>query len=468
MKLLLKLFLCFLPLGLFAQDYITKNMSTGRSYLAPAVFENQILLAGGNFKRTVDYFDIETCTLESAEYGSDGFSNAKVASNENYAMFYDLSGVNLSIRSFYAYEHATKTWYDGDLPIGTSTSMFGGYFVGDVLHLFNEDNPQSVYQYDFTSRTWTVEASPVTLTEPVIFETEDKIFFLGNRPTFTSWTNEASVLNKATGVVDTFSLTQARNEMAVVQYEDKLVVAGGSGSPVNTNTSVDLIEIIDINDYSIETLQMSKKKNDVVGVRVGERVVFAGGYGKTADVVDMNTMTVESTDLEAQFNLRFLQGGVTGNYAIFAGGNSSDGNIIYTYHAEENQWDTIQVNGSREGARVVTLDNKVLVVGGEDDDTDIDYDEILIFEDLIDGVKFPSLDYEFSLYPNPSSDALSVREIETNLFNHLEIFSLKGRLLSKTAFNKEQSIDISNLAKGQYIIRLSNAQGFVSKVFQKQ
>ena len=58
-----------------------------------------------------------------------------------------------------------------------------------------------------------------------------------------------------------------------------------------------------------------------------------------------------------------------------------------------------------------------------------------------------------SIYPNPTSDILTIRDIQTNSsigIQKIEILDLSGRLIKQ--YNNTSTIDISCLAKGTYLL----------------
>lgn len=73
-------------------------------------------------------------------------------------------------------------------------------------------------------------------------------------------------------------------------------------------------------------------------------------------------------------------------------------------------------------------------------------------------------DIEFSIYPNPVKDILNIRSKEE--FVKAEIFDSSGRILNSTSV-KENSLNVSQLSKGNYIIRLSTKNRSISQKFIK-
>lgn len=71
---------------------------------------------------------------------------------------------------------------------------------------------------------------------------------------------------------------------------------------------------------------------------------------------------------------------------------------------------------------------------------------------------------KFKLYPNPVTDKLIIELPETIQSSDVEIFDYLGRNVLKTSVsNIDNSINVSGLSKGNYIIKLNVADGKASK-----
>lgn len=70
----------------------------------------------------------------------------------------------------------------------------------------------------------------------------------------------------------------------------------------------------------------------------------------------------------------------------------------------------------------------------------------------------PSLN--FVLAPNPATESISITVDGDKLNSTLTIFDLKGQKIQSSTINSTQTVlDISNLAKGSYFVRLEHEQG---------
>ncbi|WP_353780252.1 T9SS type A sorting domain-containing protein [Winogradskyella sp. 3972H.M.0a.05] len=112
----------------------------------------------------------------------------------------------------------------------------------------------------------------------------------------------------------------------------------------------------------------------------------------------------------------------------------------------------------------------VEVVGGLDNPNDIAFDGDIMYiaeDNFISRVDLSTLSIgEFnpinpiSIVPNPAQDVISISNVREN--TDYEIFDIRGRSLKKgQVFPNSNSVDVSTLSKGHYIISLNN--GFVTK-----
>ncbi len=77
---------------------------------------------------------------------------------------------------------------------------------------------------------------------------------------------------------------------------------------------------------------------------------------------------------------------------------------------------------------------------------------------------------QLSVYPNPVSDKLYIRNITNGLKNAaVSIVDINGQLIKKVLnVNENQYIDISELAKGYYLLRIETAEGVAFKKIVKE
>jgi len=82
--------------------------------------------------------------------------------------------------------------------------------------------------------------------------------------------------------------------------------------------------------------------------------------------------------------------------------------------------------------------------------------------DLYTGIKTLTEDIKVEIYPNPATTTLNIKSPE-NEIAEINIFDISGKLLlSKNNFGKNNSIDVSSLISGTYILKLKTEDGKLS------
>ena len=73
---------------------------------------------------------------------------------------------------------------------------------------------------------------------------------------------------------------------------------------------------------------------------------------------------------------------------------------------------------------------------------------------------------KFSVYPNPSSNLINLKSLEKNDEYMISIFDIFGKKIIHNLKNPKQ-IDISSLAKGQYILKIESEEGTINEKLLK-
>ena len=81
---------------------------------------------------------------------------------------------------------------------------------------------------------------------------------------------------------------------------------------------------------------------------------------------------------------------------------------------------------------------------------------------------FLNNDSNISFYPNPAKDKISIKNLDEIKTNTIEIFDISGQVVLIQTIQKDNSVDVSNLVPGVYILKVSNASGvFVRKLIKE-
>ena len=69
----------------------------------------------------------------------------------------------------------------------------------------------------------------------------------------------------------------------------------------------------------------------------------------------------------------------------------------------------------------------------------------------------------FNVYPIPASYNVTIETVLGSIENSFELYNISGMLIDKQKFNQSTDIDLSSLAKGTYVLKIHNSQGYISK-----
>ena len=378
----------FFSCSAFTQ-YTTDYLSTPRSFISTAHFGDEIFFIAGSIDNNtgfdkVDKLNTLTGTWSTQTFINDGASSVRVNQNENYLMLSHLTDVNLNLGDLVRYVRSSNTWtrfdYNGLISGEDDTVLFDHYW----WHT-NGDDSNVLDIFDFNTNGWSSSTMPSTFGYRFTFQYNNKLFFAGGQDG-SSYTTLVDVYDIGTQSWSSFNLTVPRKRVflppAYFHYEDKYVIAGGATGG-SSGSVVDLIEVIDLNTYNIDTYHLSKAKREMCGCGTNDVLVFGGGNSKELEVLDLKTGGQLLFDLGAQNNLDELQCDTVGNTIILAGGNATEGDTVYVYNTNFHTLNKVALGFSRNEIAMTSLNGKLYIAGGEDPNN-ITTDEVLIFEELDD------------------------------------------------------------------------------------
>lgn len=79
----------------------------------------------------------------------------------------------------------------------------------------------------------------------------------------------------------------------------------------------------------------------------------------------------------------------------------------------------------------------------------------IVFSNTLGTQTFGENKNNVALYPNPSTDLIQIKSDSAEDLN-VKIYALTGQLIKQGIFQPNQSIDISSLAKGLYLVQVNS------------
>lgn len=183
--------------------------------------------------------------------------------------------------------------------------------------------------YDVNEHTWQRLSLSQARNNMAIVVCENKIFFAGGN-NYEVWYDNVDIYDIPTGAWSIANLSEAKSVSTAASIGDKVFFAGGITEEGFNQTN--RVDIYDISDDSWSFADLSEPKIGVSTVSAGNKIYFAGGWNylsgfynpmiplKSVDVYDASTNSWSGT------NLNFISGGVSGieyENTIYWGGKTS-------------------------------------------------------------------------------------------------------------------------------------------------
>ena len=182
------------------------------------------------------------------------------------------------------------------------------------------------------------------------------------------------------------TLSQARSGVVIGAAGNKILFAGGSGTPGACASS--RVDIFDISTNLWTTTELSQARSGMGTASLGNKIFFGGGFtpqyfpnsttcyignswypetrSSAIDIYDASSNTWSTSLLSTR---RAPQGASAGNKVLFAGGDEWGGiafpsNVIDNYDGNTNSWTPGSLNETKGLPQIATSGNKMFLAGG--------------------------------------------------------------------------------------------------------
>ena len=180
--------------------------------------------------------------------------------------------------------------------------------------------------------------------------------------------------------------------------------------------------------------------NGYIFYRTGTTTVTADGYGTLITPIATYTNVMR---------VHFVQ--------VYQDSADVGGPYIITYNNDEYMWYKEGVHVPISTVYTLTYSGGSPITGGSFVTGNVGIDNSF---DLISSV---------NLFPNPASDYIVIENTSPNSDGLITINSIQGQLLIQQSLLKPKTeINISELAKGDYVVRVKTEKGIVMKTFIKE
>ncbi len=170
-------------------------------------------------------------------------------------------------------------------------------------------------------------------------------------------------------------------------------------------------------------------------IRIGGRVNAAGGEHANFSIDELRIWNLNRSATEIMNNvsneLSLPQTGLIAYYKFNQGIANGDNSTETTLSDELGNSDGMLNNFTLDGTTSNWITNAALSVNNSN-----------------------SIEKNLAVYPNPASDYITVSELKKA--ENFEIYNLIGKNIRKGTISSDESINIQNLIKGMYLLKLEN------------
>lgn len=417
------------------------TLSKARYGISSVVMGDTLIFAGGDNYDFAEIYDIENGVVDLQAYTpNDGFESAKVISNESIALFYDLTNVNLILRSFYKYDKEQNLWSDGKYNVSFNSDVI--FLDGDLLYSFIDNDFDSTSVLNIkTNEGYKIE-SILPIRQFGIFQNEDFIICAGGYVENGDKSYAIYIYDKSTQEWSNHPLQLFWRESNLLLHENKIIISPDFwGSSKN-------IEIFDLTTLQSDIVVLPQSNSEALAIAAGQTLMIVGGDRNYALTINLSTLEVsEPHELEViGFADLDLLGEALGNQIILGGERFPR---FHIYDIDTESWSIIPMEATRRQASMLQHNDRVYFVGGRD--TDNNRSNAITVFDIISSVSEEEL-LDINIFPNPTSDIVSI-DYKGSKINDVSIFSQMGNLLKSST--KSRGIDISNFSAGVYFIKIN-------------
>jgi len=359
-----------------------QQLAEERYNITSAKFDDKILFVGGDRgDNTVDYLSIPDHTLTSESYSSDGFTGALVVSNDRYAFFFDLSGVNTGIREYMIFDNLDSSWSEGKYEMINSADH--GYIIENEVYLIDDRDADNIFKFNLETQVWESLSLPFKHRRFKVLQNDNKVYFVGGELDGNKVAN-IEILDIPTMTWSTQNLSSTRRSPNAILHDDNLIVHGGF------NDFSREVEIINLSSFESSIVDTGVRNNDAFMIANNSTLILAGDDISDAIIIDINTFGLSTFQLEDTGRMPYLTGANL-NDEIYLGGGINTFANLNVYNTLDDTWEKIDIGEGRQRVEMISCANFLYIAGGQTENGETN--ELIIVEEALndnDGDGFTS------------------------------------------------------------------------------
>jgi Secretion system C-terminal sorting domain/Galactose oxidase, central domain/Kelch motif len=207
---------------------------------------------------------------------------------------------------------------------------------------------------------------------------------------------------------------------------------------------------------------LSIPRANLTACSLGDKIYFAGGENANGpsnrvDIYDVvtDTWTIDSLSI-ARTNLSSAS---VGDLVLFAGGGNVTSSTVYKrvdiYNTLTNTWTIDSLTTARTMAAATSVGNKFMIGGGIPSAVGAPTNTVAIYTVTSTGLhpEFSNAN-AFEMMPNPANNNVSITINATSENSSIEVFNLMGEKVMDMSIEASVNLDLKNLTKGIYLVKL--------------
>lgn len=439
--------LLFCPVALFSQ-FTIQELSYPRSGIAVDFAGDKIILTGGSDVEKAEFYDINTGEIEIQTYGRDGFTEAKVLSNDRYSFFYSLVGVNLSDRQFYIYDKQENLW----LEKGYSNIIYDeAAFISDSLVFFFPIRSTSdLLVYNLKTFETSFVDIPFQERDFAIADIGSKVYCVGGTLDWPIPSNALNIYDKVSREWSSEELELKSIDPSVLVHNGKLIVTGGD------NNNSKKLEIFDLSTKTSNIINLPFTNFDPILSARNEKLVIAGGARYDAYVLDLNTLELSPRHIledDTRSGSRQIQSIILDDKIYFTGARYPR---LHVYDFIDNSWSSIELSSVKYKSALFSYKGRLYIAGGETNEKDLSNELLILMNEESNSTQNPIVYL---------TDILGT----TNLTDQpivIGVVDSDGQDMASTVVDKSY-IDLRGYPSGKYTISVSSGDKVFICIYEK-
>jgi N-acetylneuraminic acid mutarotase len=326
---------------------------------------------------------------------------------------------------------------------------------------------RTVEVYDPATNTWTTKADmPTARCSLAAVELNGKIYAIGGNGSGSVHLNNVEEYDPATNTWTVKAgMIRSRHALAAVSANGKIYAVGGiAGTKAYSSVEEYDPKTNTWTEWNVIPEVRFASRNFHAAAYIDGNIYYTGGYfdgsGNTDKTFKYNIAANTLTELAVLPQWAGDLAAVSlGGKAYFMGGYSNKlMSALQVFDPVKGSWEQkTPMPTARTGLAAAVAGGKIYAIGGWNGNLGDLKDLSLVEEytpDLTSANTTFGIETDIQVFPNPTTGKLQIITPDNEPIKQAEVFSIQGQKLSSINFPESNSVDLSKLKTGIYILKL--------------